>query len=85
MFPCFTEKPAFGTRDPQIDKINLFLLSGRVVFRCRRKSLQENWVPTDRKNNFQILITFENKLFKAELQKLGSVKKTTVSNYLFTF
>ena len=67
MFPCFREKPPFPTRDAQIDKINLFLQVGRVVFRCRHKSLQEKYVPTDRKNDFQILIICENKLFKAEL------------------
>ena len=67
MFSCFREKPAFPTGDAPIDKRNLFLLSGRAVFRCRQKSLQEKYVPTDRKNNFQILIIYENKLSKAEL------------------
>ena len=85
MFPCFREKPAFPTRDAPIDKRNLFLLSGRAVFRCRHKSLQEKWVPTDRKNNFQILIICENKLSKSELYKANFVEKITECNYLFTF
>ena len=41
MFPRFKENPAFPTRDVQIDQRNLFLTSGREVFRCRHKSLQE--------------------------------------------
>ena len=49
MFPCFREKPGFPTRDAPVDKRNLFLLSGRAVFRCRYKTSQEKQVPTDPK------------------------------------
>ena len=37
VFPYFREKPAFPTRDAPIDKRNLFLSSGRMVFRCMHK------------------------------------------------
>ena len=80
MFPCVMEKPAFPTRDAPMDKRNLFLLSGRTVSRCTRKSLQEKLVPTDRKVNFQILIICENKLSKVELYKSNFVKKITECN-----
>ena len=79
------EKPAFPTRDAQIDKRNLFPLSQRAVSLCRHKSLQKKQVPTDRKSNFHILIIFENKLSKAELYKSKFVKKITECNYPFTF
>ena len=79
------EKPAFPTRDAPIDKRNLFLLRGRVVSRCRHKSLQGKQVPTDRKSDFQILIICKNKLSKAELYKSNFEKKITGCNYLFTF
>ena len=85
MFPCVMEKPAFPTRDAPIDKRNFFLISGRAISRCRHKSLQENWIPTDRKSNFQILIICENKILKAEIYKSNFVKKITEWNYLFTF
>ena len=85
MFPCFREKPAFPTRDAPIDTRNFFLQSGRAVFRCRHKSLQEKLIPTNRKNNLQILINYENKLSKAELYKSTFVKKITECNYFFTF
>ena len=62
-------------KDLPIDKKNLFLLSGRAVSRCSHKTLQEKLVATDRQSNFQILITWENKLSKAELQKLKFAKK----------
>ena len=84
MFPCFMEKPAFPTRDAPIDKRNLFLLSGRAVSGCRHKSLQKNYVSTDRKSSLEILIICENKLSKAELCKSNFVKKITECNYLFT-
>ena len=47
MFPSVMKKPAFPTRDAQIDKRSLFLLRGRAVSGCRHKSLQEKQVPTD--------------------------------------
>ena len=75
MFPCFREKPVFSTRDAPIDKRNLLLLSGRAVFRCRHKGLQEKQVPADRKS----------KLSKAKLYKSNVVKKITECNYLFAF
>ena len=75
LFLCFMKKPDFPTRDAPIEKTNLFLLSGRAVFRYRNKSLQEKQAQTDRKNNFKILIICENKLSKAELQKSNFVKK----------
>ena len=81
MLPCFREKPAFPTRNEAIDKKNFFLLSGRVVFCFRHKSLQEKKVPTDRENNFQILVICENKLSKAELYKSDFV---TISLYFQT-
>ena len=77
MFPCFREKPTFSTRDASIDKRNLILLNGRAVFHCRHKSFREKFIPTDRKNKFQILIICENKLSKAELYKSNFVKKIT--------
>ena len=83
MFPGFREKPAFPARDASINKRNLFLLSGRVVFHCRHKSQPEKQVLTDRKNNFQILIVCENKLSKTELYKSNFIKKITECNYLF--
>ena len=79
------EKLAFPTRDPPIDKTNLFLLSGRADSRGRHKSLQEKYVPTDRKSNFQVLVIWENKLSKAELYKSNFVKKITESSCLFIF
>ena len=85
MFPCFREKPAFPTRDELIDKRNFFLLSGRAVFRCRHKNLQEKKVPTDRENNSQIIVICKNKLSKAELYKSGFAKTIMESNYLYTF
>ena len=69
LFPCIKEKPAFPITDAQIDKRNLFLISGRTVPRCRHKSFQEKEVPTDRESNFQILILSKNKLQKAELYR----------------
>ena len=60
VFLCFREKPAFPTRDTPTDKRNLILLSGRAIFRCRHKGLQKKLVPTDRKDNAQILIICKN-------------------------
>ena len=85
MFPCVMEKPAFPVRDVPIDKSNLFLLSGREVSRCKRKSLQEKLVPTDRKSGFKILIICESKFSKAELYKSNFAKKIKECDYLFTF
>ena len=84
-FHVLGEKPVFPARDALIDKRNLFLLSGRAVFRCMHKHLEETYVPTDRKNNFQILIICGNKLSKAKFYKSNFVRKITECNYLVTF
>ena len=85
VFPCVMQKTTFPSRNTPIDKRNLFLLSGRVVSHFRHESLQEKQVPTDRKNNSQILIICENKILKAELYKSNFVTKITECNYLFIF
>ena len=85
VFPCVMQKTTFPSRNTPIDKRNLFLLSGRVVSHFRHESLQKKQVPTDRKNNSQILIICENKILKAELYKSNFVTKITECNYLFIF
>ena len=85
VFPCVMQKTTFPSRNTPIDKRNLFLLSGRVVSHFRHESLQKKQVPTDRKNNSQILIICENKILKAELYKSNFVTKITECNYLFVF
>ena len=60
LFPCFREKPAFPFI--YVDSMYVllkewFLLSGKAVFYCRYKSLQEKLLLTDRKNSSQTLIT----------------------------
>ena len=67
MIPCFRDKPVFSTRDARLDKRNLFLLSGRAVFRSRHKSLQKSRFQQIEKNNFQILTICEKELSKAKL------------------
>ena len=85
VFPCVMQKTTFPSRNTPIDKRNLFLLSGRVVSHFRHESLQKKQVPTNRKNNSQILIICENKILKAELYKSNFVTKITECNYLFIF
>ena len=72
MSPCFRGE----TRAAPIDKRNLFLLSRRVVFRCRHKSFK-----LTEKNNFQILIICKSKLSKAERYKSNVIKKITDCNF----
>ena len=47
MLPWFRQRQAFPTAHAPIHKKKLFLLSGRAVFRCGHKSLQEKSLQTN--------------------------------------
>ena len=67
----------------RIVKRNQFLLSGRAVFHCRYKCLQEKQNPTARKNSFQMIIISENRLRKAVLYYSNFVKEITKRSQKF--